>query len=134
MPSCNKSEASGRRLGVDSSALLLRWINDPASHDFELHDLAVVVAIVGSEWEQTIRDATEVVLPELARHGIRLIQAGRGRRRAGNDGSGVVIFSDSRTPDELHAAGAYTLLAEMRSAGTTPQVGGRRACTVDCTI
>ncbi|WP_199857083.1 hypothetical protein [Nocardia suismassiliense] len=117
-------------LGVDSSALLLRWIHDPSCRDFELDDLAVVVAMVGSEWDQTISDVTEVILPVLAEHGIRFIQAGRGRSRAGNDGSGVVIFADSRTPHGLHAAGAYTLLTEMHSAATVPQTGGRRACSI----
>jgi hypothetical protein len=36
-------------LGCDSTALLLRWIHDPGSRDFELHEVAVVTAMVGDE-------------------------------------------------------------------------------------
>lgn len=34
-------------MGLDS-ALLLRWLEDPSSRDFELDDLAVVTAV--SDW------------------------------------------------------------------------------------
>lgn len=41
-------------LGVDSTAILLRWLSEPASRDFDLADLLVVTAHTGTEWPDTI--------------------------------------------------------------------------------
>ncbi|MGY4101973.1 hypothetical protein ACW2Q0_20850 [Nocardia sp. R16R-3T] len=117
-------------LGADSTALLLRWIFDPESRDFDLAELCVVTAMVGDEWEDTARDVTEVVLPLLARHRIRFIQIGRADRRVRDNGTGVVVFADSRSPQRLYIEGAYTLGTEMLTAGTQPQVGGSRRCSM----
>lgn len=43
-------------MGVDSTAILLRWLIEPASRDFDLKDLVVVTAHTGDEFEQTLRD------------------------------------------------------------------------------
>lgn len=40
-------------LGEDSTAILLRWLEDPTSRDFELNELVVVSAMTGNEWEST---------------------------------------------------------------------------------
>lgn len=37
----------GFGLGCDSSAILARWLTDPSSRDFELHELAVITAMTG---------------------------------------------------------------------------------------
>lgn len=34
-------------LGLDSTSLLMRWLADPASRDFDLSELAVVTAMTG---------------------------------------------------------------------------------------
>ncbi|WP_228791310.1 hypothetical protein [Nocardia farcinica] len=86
--------------------------------------------MVGNEWEDTARDVTEVVLPLLAQHRIRFIQIGRADRQVRADGTGVVVFDDSRSPHRLHIEGAYTLGTEMLTAGTQPQVGGSRRCSM----
>ncbi|MBF6137801.1 hypothetical protein IU501_33050 [Nocardia otitidiscaviarum] len=117
-------------LGADSTALLLRWIFEPDSRDFALEDLVVVTAMVGDEWADTARDVTQVVLPLLAAHRIRFVQVGRAQRRVRDDGTGVVVFDDSRAPARLHIAGDYTLGREMLTAGTLPQVGGSRRCSM----
>ncbi|WP_280424791.1 hypothetical protein, partial [Nocardia carnea] len=117
-------------LGVDSTALLLRMIADPTLLGCRLDEIAVVVAMVGDEWTQTGLDATEVVLPILAKHQIRTIQVGRRRRKVFRDGRGVRVFSDTRTPEHLHFSGEYRLSDEMIAAGTIPQTGGARLCSV----
>lgn len=117
-------------LGADSTALLLRWINDPTSRDFQLSELAVVTAMVGDEWDVTGTDVSEVILPLLRKHQIRFIQAGRGQRRIRADGTGVRVFEDSRCPQKLHFSGDFRLSDELLAAGTIPQVGSARLCSV----
>ncbi|MHD0294319.1 hypothetical protein [Rhodococcus qingshengii] len=117
-------------LGEDSTAILLRWIEDPTSRDFDLSDLVVITAMTGNEWEST-RTAVETdVLPRLAAAGIRYIQVGRARRNVTKAGDGVVVLDDSRTPAQLHIDGDYTLWDEMVESGTIPQSGGARMCSV----
>ncbi|MGB3675861.1 MAG: hypothetical protein WA988_15620 [Candidatus Nanopelagicales bacterium] len=117
-------------LGEDSTAILLRWLEDPTSRDFDLTDLAVVTAMTGNEWEST-RTAVEAhILPRMAAAGVRFIQAGRARRHITKAGDGVVILDDSRSPTRLHIEGEYSLWDEMTEAGTIPQTGGTRACSI----
>lgn len=117
-------------LGEDSTAVLLRWLEDPDSRDFDLADLAVVTAHTGNEWEST-RTAIEThILPRLAAAGVRFIQAARARRHVTKGGDGIVVLDDSRTPTRLHLDGGYTLWDEMTESGTIPQSGGARMCSV----
>jgi hypothetical protein len=116
-------------MGVDSTAILLRWLTDPCSRDFDLADLVVITAHTGDEFEQTLRDVEEVVLPALRRHGVRFIQVGRSQRNTTASGQGVVVLDDCTQPERLHLRG-YKLSDEMLSAGTLPQVGGARVCSI----
>lgn len=116
-------------MGVDSTAILLRWLTDPSSRDFDLRDLIVISADTGGEFEQTIRDVEEIVLPALRRHHIRFIQVGRTQRRTTASGEGVEVLQDSTEPQRLHTA-SYSLADEMLSAGTLPQIGGTRMCSI----
>lgn len=120
-------------MGVDSTAILLRWLTDPSSRDFDLADLIVVTAHTGDEFDTTLRDVEEVVLPELRRHAVRFVQVGRTQRKTTTKGEGVAVLDDSTNPQKLYAA-AYRLSDEMLSAGTLPQVGGARMWIVDCTL
>lgn len=45
-------------------------------------------------------------------------------------GDGVVVLDDSRSPTRLYIEGAFTLYDEMVEAGTIPQSGGARMCSV----
>jgi hypothetical protein len=38
----------GFGLGCDSSTILARWLTDPSSRNFELHELAVITAVISS--------------------------------------------------------------------------------------
>jgi site-specific recombinase XerD len=112
-----------------STAILLRWLTDPSSRDFALRDLIVITAHTGDEFEQTLRDVEGAVLPALRRHGVRFIQVGRTQRKTTAGGEGVVVLDDSTTPQRLYVDG-YKLSDEMLSAGTLPQLGGARMCSV----
>ena len=116
--------------GVDSTAILLRWLLEPSSRDFDLADLVVIGAMTGDEWEKTGTDVQEHVLPLLREHRVRLVQVAREQRYVTVGGGGVVVLDDSREPTEVHFAGRYRLSQEMREAGTIPQSGGARLCSV----
>ena len=82
-------------MGVESTAVLVRWLTDPRSRDFDLRDLIVLVSMVGNEFGSTIRDCETHVLPLLRTHGIRLVQAARAGRLQQD---GIVVLDDSRRP------------------------------------
>lgn len=114
-------------LGVDSTAILLRWMQEPAFRPFSWEQLLVVTAMTGDEWPETRRAAESHMLPLLRKHGIRYVQLARAGR---TPKSGITVLEDSRDTQELHIAGDYRLSQEMLSAGTVPQTGGRRLCSV----
>lgn len=106
--------------------MLTRWLLDPASRDFDLRDLLVITAMVGSEWALTGALAERFILPLLARHGVRLVTVAR---RGPSRRDGVAVLGDSRRPWNLPLSGAYTLEENMLTAGTIPQSGGARLCS-----
>ncbi len=116
-------------MGVDSTAILLRWLIEPASRDFDLKDLVVVTAHTGDEFEQTLRDVEAVVLPEIRKNCVRFVQVGRSQRKTTASGHGVEVLDDSIAPQRLYVTG-YKLSDEMLSAGTLPQIGGTRICSI----
>ncbi len=117
-------------LGLDSSAMLLRWMLDPSSRDFDLAEMVVITAMTGNEFASTSDVVTRRILPLFAKHSLRFVQVARAQRKTTAAGDGVAVLDDSRTPTRLFADGAYTLANEMLSAGTVPQRGGMRACSV----
>jgi hypothetical protein len=44
----------GHGLGVESAAILTRWLAEPDSRDFDLHDLVVATAMLGREFPDSI--------------------------------------------------------------------------------
>lgn len=128
-------EATGRNpvvlswgRGVDSTALLVELILNPAARDFELEDLIVVTAVVGREWERTDRDCEEVILPLLRHYNILLIQAGR---KSNSQTDGVEIFSCTRQPKKIYRRGIYNLDEHLLIEGIVPQrANNKRLCTL----
>lgn len=116
-------------LGLDSTAVLLRWLTDPSSRDFDLSDLVVITAMTGDELSTTGADVERYVLPELRRHRVRFVQVGRHQLLTTAAGEGITTFSDTTEPDRLFVEGAYALSTEMLTAGTLPQRGGARKCS-----
>lgn len=117
-------------LGVDSTAIVLRWLEEPESRDFPLDELVLCTSMTGNEFFATGQAVTDHVLPRLAAAGVRFIQVGRSQRKTTIAGDGVVVLDDSTRPAHLHLAGSYTLGDEMHAAGTLPQLGGLRACSL----
>jgi hypothetical protein len=113
-------------LGADSTAILLRWLFDPTSRDFDLSELLVVSAMTGREWKNLQPLIEQHILPLMARAGVRFAQVAR---RGPSETDGVAVLDDSRHPEQAHLAGAYTLDEEMLTAGTVPQTGGARLCS-----
>lgn len=99
-------------MGVDSVALILRWLEEPASRDFDLDDLVMITAQVGDEFDATRQLVEEHVLPRLRRAGVRFIQCARSQRKTTAAGGGVVVLDDSTAPQRLHFDGSYTLSQE----------------------
>lgn len=114
-------------LGVDSTALLLRWLEEPGSRDFPLSELLVVTSMTGDEWPVTGALVEAHVLPRLREAGVRFAQVARGGRL---QAEGIVVLDDTDSPRQIHLAGAYKLSEEMTAAGTVPQTGGNRLCSM----
>lgn len=115
-------------MGVDSTAILLRWLDDPASRDFYLEQLVVVTAMTGDEFSDTGRLVTQHILPRLTSAGVRFVQIARAGPR---DADGITVLDDTRAPAVLHLGGAYKLSDELRAGGTVAQVAaGRRTCSI----
>ena len=119
-------------LGVDSTAIILKVIRDPAARralgiaeDFS--NLIVITAMTGNEWPDTGRLNEEHMLPLLRRHGIRYVQVARNPKGAG---SLFTVLSDTRAPKKLHIEGNYKLSDELHQAGTIPTSGGTRKCSI----
>lgn len=58
-------------MGTDSTALLLRWIYEPATRPCALRELLVVTAETGDEWPITGDLVTRHMLPLFRQHGVR---------------------------------------------------------------
>lgn len=41
-------------LGVDGTAILLRWVKEREARDFDLSELTVITAQVGEEWDDYV--------------------------------------------------------------------------------
>lgn len=114
-------------MGVDSTAILLRWLEEPASRDFDLKDLIVITAQTGDEYPDTKRDVEEHVLPRLRAAGVRFVQVARG---GPFEKDGIVVLSDTTSPTTLHTEGHYKLSDELMTAGTVPaRRGTQKLCT-----
>lgn len=115
-------------MGVESSALLLRWLEEPKRCGFDLErDLIVITSQTGGEYPDTKVLCEKHILPRLCRQRVRFVQVAR----AGHlEADGIVVLSDTREPHELCLAGAYTLYEELREAGTVPQFSGARRCSL----
>ena len=129
-PDPNLRYAVSYGLGADSTAVLLRWFHEPETRPAPWNQIVVLSAMTGDEWKATHEQVVTHILPVLRAAGVRYIQVARSQRHVRKDGTGIEVLSDSRSPHELHSAGAYRLSMEMLSAGTLPQLGGSRLCSV----
>src|SRR6266478_4390267 len=114
-------------MGVESTALLLRLLEEPSCRNFDIGELIVISAQTGDEWEDTGRDVERYILPRLRQHNVRYVQVGRGGHF---ERDGIFVLDDSRQPQRCIVAGHYKLSDELRAAGTVPQFGGEHRCSL----
>ncbi len=116
-------------MGVESQAILERWIAEPETRPFaDWNQLIVVTAQVGEEHKNdTIPLMEERTLPELRRLGVRFVELAR---KGHLEEEGIVILQDTRAPVKLHPDGVYKLSDELLMSGTVPQFGGEHRCAM----
>ncbi len=114
-------------MGVESTAILVRWISAPATRPCPLQELIVITAQVGDEDRDTGRDVRDHVLPLMRQHGIRYVQVAR---RGHHETDGITVLDDSRTPEHVFLEGDYKLSDELKRNGTVPQYSGVHRCAL----
>jgi hypothetical protein len=114
-------------MGVESTALLLRWVLEPDTRPCPLADLIVVSAQVGDEFSDTGRDVETHILPLMRAHGIRYVQVAR---HGHLEADGITVLSDTRQPSTVYLNGDYRLSDELRRNGTVPQFAGVHRCAL----
>ena len=114
-------------MGVESSAILARWVREPATRPCRLDDLIVITSQVGDEYEDTGRDVTAYILPLMRQHRIRYVQVAR---RGHLEADGITVLDDSRRPETVFLKGDYKLSDELSRNGTVPQFGGVHRCAL----
>lgn len=116
-------------MGVESQAILERWVAEPDSRPFVTWDqLIVVTAQVGEEHKKdTIRDCEARMLPLLKERGVRFVELAR---RGFHEEDGIVVLQDTREPTKLHPDGVFSLSQYLMRSGTVPQFGGEHRCAM----
>jgi hypothetical protein len=114
-------------MGVESTAILLRYLEEPDTFEFDLSELIVIVAMTGDEWDNTRTDVEEHVLPRLRENNVRLVQLAR----AGpSQKDGIIVLDDSCQPRRLYTEGAFKLSDELQASGTVPAFTGEHRCSL----
>ncbi|MEY9846082.1 hypothetical protein ABH940_003167 [Streptacidiphilus sp. BW17] len=108
-------------MGLDSAAILTRWLTEPATRTFPLDRLTVLTAMTGDEPDVTRRLTEDHLLPLLRDTGTRFVQIGRSSQQGG-----CTVLDDSRSPRRLIMRGPWRLSDELRASGTVPQIAAKR--------
>jgi hypothetical protein len=122
-------------MGVDSVGIFIEYVKNPAARPCPLDELLVITAMTGDEWPQTGALMERHVLPLMREHNIRYVQVARRfltltEAKAAGFANNVNVLSDTRVPTKVYLSGDYKLSDEMISAGTVPQCGGQRRCSM----
>jgi hypothetical protein len=112
-------------MGVESTAILARWVFEPDSRDFDWPDLTVLSAQTGDEWPDTRVNVETHILPLLKERNVRYVQLARARGVKGD----VAVLSDTRAPDRLYTEGRFKLSDELLAAGTVFTASGDKKCS-----
>lgn len=114
-------------MGVESTSALMRWLLDPSSRPCRLDELIVITAMTGEEYARTEYLMNTFALGPMAEHGVRYVQVARAGQ---SDTAGLKVLSDSRSTERMRMRGPWRLFDEYRRAGTVPQRGGVRKCSI----
>lgn len=118
-------------MGVESSALLVRWLREPSTRPFSLDELVVITAQTGDQYPDTQWLVETHILPLLREHRVRYVQIAR---KGPLEADGITILSDTRQPQRLFIEGDYKLSDELRINGTVPQFGGTHRCSLKAKV
>ncbi|MCW8382456.1 hypothetical protein [Streptomyces justiciae] len=111
---------------MDSTAFLVKMLEDPAAHGVNLAHTMVIHQITGSELPKTYAHAEQYVLPLLRENRVRLVQVARASRALE-----IAVMDDSREPERIVRRGPWSLEEdEYEANGTVPQQGGIRLCSL----
>jgi hypothetical protein len=102
-------------MGVESSAILVRWLEEPSIRSCPLEELILITAQTGDEYDDTRGDVEAHILPRLRKHHVRYVQVAR---RGHLEAQGISVLSDTRQPEELLIKGDFRLSNELRAAVT----------------
>jgi hypothetical protein len=112
--------------GVDSTAILLRMLDEGwQKFGIDPDNLIIMMAQTGNEYPDLADLAEDHLLHRL--FGVRFVQVAR---QNSTIESAFTVLDDSYAPTELLIEGDYSLAAEMFTAGTIPQSGGKRLCSI----
>jgi hypothetical protein len=114
-------------LGVDSTAIFLRWVYEPETRPCALENIAVISAMTGDEFLDTGRDVTNHILPLMREHRIRYVQVAR---HGPKEDDGITVLSDTRSPEALYLEGDYKLSDELAASGVVPSYSGAHVCSM----
>ncbi|BAU15925.1 hypothetical protein LEP3755_64910 (plasmid) [Leptolyngbya sp. NIES-3755] len=113
-------------MGVESTAILVRWILEPNTRPFSsFEDLIVLTAQTGDEVSETKLLCETYLLPLLRQHCIQLVQVAK---TTASKLDGYVILSDTAEPTELHTEGNFKLSWDLMQSGTVPRLGRPHIC------
>ncbi|RSN60559.1 hypothetical protein DMH01_14740 [Amycolatopsis sp. WAC 04182] len=108
---------------MESSAYLTEILTAPEVLGIDPANMVVLHAVVGSEFNDTLRDSERFILPLLRDRGVRLVQLSR---RGPVESDGIEILDDTRSPRVMHSKGPWTLAQHNAANGITPQLSDRR--------
>ncbi|MBD2093239.1 hypothetical protein H6F67_25680 [Microcoleus sp. FACHB-1515] len=113
-------------MGVESTAILVRWLREPESRPFsDCRQLIVVCAQTGDEVQETKYLAEHYLFPLLRQHNVRLVQLAK---RSASKRDGYVILSDTSQPDVLHIEGCTKLSDHWLLNGTSQRLSRPHIC------
>ncbi|MCU0548426.1 MAG: hypothetical protein MUC48_03675 [Leptolyngbya sp. Prado105] len=113
-------------MGVESTAILVRWILEPNTRPFStFQDLIVLTAQTGDEISETKILCEAYLFPLLRQHRIRLVQVAK---TTASKLDGYVVLSDTTEPIELFTEGYFKLSQDLAQSGTVPRLGRPHTC------
>jgi hypothetical protein len=114
-------------MGVDSTAILLRWLLEPESRPCDVRDLVVISAQTGDEFDSTKQLVESHIFPLLRQHQVRTVQVAK---HGALTRDGYTILNDTPDPRTLFIDGDYRMSTDLHKVGTVPRYSGAHTCAV----
>ena len=107
-------------MGVESTAILVRWLLEPQSRSFDrCQNLIVLTAQTGDEMNETKYLCETHLFPLMRAHQVRLVQVAKA---SASKLDGYIILSDTQQPYELHIEGYFPLSPRSASVWNRPSI------------